>query len=215
MGATLTKNSKCIEQNEFHMRVNLGVFFTLLLAIPGCGMLAQSSTPIDAREILFTSVYISVSTKREEARVEGGYYSGGIYDPGYLVGNGYSWSDGTDSTVTIGVSTASIQTIVASIIKEFKDVETVYTYSEHFVGAPRNPSLGTYSTDYMGLTNHIPRISIRLSGVKDAYSRNLWFSVPIEEVDSKFWDRLQSALPKEERFLEFVSGLHIYWKNNA
>lgn len=196
------------------MRPKLSLILILSFALSACSALARPRVPNDAQDISFTSVVITVSTRRDE-RIEGGFYTGGIYDPGYLVGNGYQWSDGSDSTVTIGVTNETVQRIVGSLIDEFGDVEAAYTYSEHFSGAERNTSLGMYTSDYLALSNKIPLVSITLTGVKEDYNRSMWINFPMEDVDSTLWDRLNSALPNEGRFLELVSGLHTYWENNT
>jgi hypothetical protein len=192
------------------------ILLSITLAIGGIGCTAKNvRIPPDSTQIHYSSVDISVNTERTDEMVESGYISGIIFEPGPLVGHNGIWSDGTLASVSIGLSSGEFQSFVKELVREFENQGPVYTYSEWLSGSERDPSLGIHTSDYFSEAGLSPGISIRMSGVKDAYNRSMWLVIPMSQVDLVFWDRLQRVLPDEERFRSFAAGLRTFWMNNA
>lgn len=199
------------------MRAQHILMITLFIFLVSACMSQQTPrVPADADSIPFSSVSITASIQRNNAqRVEGGFISGIIYRPGLLVEPGVIWSDGTPANKLIEVSPEELDSLVQSLILAFSDIKPVYTYSEWISGAPRNPALGMYTSDYFKHRGKDSRINIRFSGVKGDYNRSKWLVVPMKDVDAEFWNNLKKAMPMDKRFQNFFEGIKTFWHNNA
>lgn len=147
-------------------------------------------------------------------RKEIGYAGGVIYSGLYFIESEGVWKNRQPASISRRVKQADIDKIIKRISKEFPNIKPIFTYSEWKADAPRNASLGMYTTDLLYIIQKHNYFSIRLSVTEGDYNRSKWYIFKGKEFNGTIFPRLKkcvSGYPKAEKL---VDGLRLYWKHN-
>ena len=116
--------------------------------------------------------------------------------------------------MSIRVKQDELDEIIEQITKKFSGIKPVFTYSEWKAKAPRNPSLGMYTTDLFRIIQKQHHFAIRFTTREGNYYRSKWLIFKDKDFNASIFKRLRECVAKNKKAVKMVDGVELYWQKN-